>query len=68
MGFEPTNGSLGSYCLTTWLHPRKEGHYSDCGFGCQATWGKRACCLIPANFRYNVIIPRDFQACLDVSA
>lgn len=21
-GFEPTNGSLGSYCLTTWLHPR----------------------------------------------
>ena len=22
MGFEPTNGSLGSYCLTTWLHPR----------------------------------------------
>ncbi len=21
MGFEPTNGSLGSYCLTTWLHP-----------------------------------------------
>jgi hypothetical protein len=22
IGFEPTNGSLGSYCLTTWLHPR----------------------------------------------
>ena len=22
MGFEPTNGSLGSYCLTTWLHPQ----------------------------------------------
>ena len=22
MGFEPTNGSLGSYCLTTWPHPR----------------------------------------------
>ena len=22
MGLEPTNGSLGSYCLTTWLHPR----------------------------------------------
>ena len=21
MGFEPTNGSLGSYCLTTWRHP-----------------------------------------------
>ncbi len=21
MGFGPTNGSLGSYCLTTWLHP-----------------------------------------------
>ena len=21
-GFEPTNGILGSYCLTTWLHPR----------------------------------------------
>ena len=20
-GFEPVNGSLGSYCLTTWLHP-----------------------------------------------
>ena len=26
MGFEPTNGSLGSYCLTTWLHPR-DGKY-----------------------------------------
>ena len=25
MGFEPTNGSLGSYCLTTWRHPL------DCG-------------------------------------
>jgi hypothetical protein len=22
MGFEPTSGSLGSYCLTTWRHPR----------------------------------------------
>jgi hypothetical protein len=22
MGFEPTDGNLGSYCLTTWLHPR----------------------------------------------
>ena len=22
MGFEPTHGSLGSYCLSTWLHPR----------------------------------------------
>ena len=22
MGFEPTNGSLGSYCLTTWRHPQ----------------------------------------------
>jgi hypothetical protein len=22
MGFEPTNGSLGSYCLTTWQHPQ----------------------------------------------
>ena len=22
MGFEPTNNSLGSYCLTTWPHPR----------------------------------------------
>jgi hypothetical protein len=26
MGFEPTNGSLGSYCLTTWLHP----HLTKC--------------------------------------
>ena len=25
MGLEPTNGSLGSYCLTTWLHPRDVG-------------------------------------------
>jgi hypothetical protein len=24
MGLEPTNGNLGSYCLTTWLHPRVE--------------------------------------------
>jgi hypothetical protein len=23
MGLEPTNGSLGSYCLTTWQHPHK---------------------------------------------
>ena len=21
MGLEPTNGSLGSYCLTAWQHP-----------------------------------------------
>lgn len=28
MGFGPTNGSLGSYCLTTWLHPRSNWHYS----------------------------------------
>ena len=27
MGFEPTNGGLGSYCLTTWLTPRK-AHYN----------------------------------------
>ena len=26
MGFEPTHGSLGSYCLSTWLHPRA-AHY-----------------------------------------
>ncbi len=25
MGFEPTNGSLGSYCLTTWQHPHALG-------------------------------------------
>ncbi len=25
-GFEPTNGSLGSYCLTTWLHPQEIPH------------------------------------------
>ncbi|GEM_PF-3378999 len=31
MGFEPTNGSLGSYCLTTWLHPREV--YSISFFG-----------------------------------
>ena len=28
MGFEPTNGSLGSYCLTTWLHPLNYADYS----------------------------------------
>ena len=22
MGLEPTNSSLGSYCLTTWQHPQ----------------------------------------------
>lgn len=22
MGFEPTDGNLGSYCLTTWRHPQ----------------------------------------------
>ena len=31
MGFEPTNASLGSWCLTTWRHPRvfesKFGHF-----------------------------------------
>src|SRR3990172_8469083 len=27
MGFEPTHRSLGSYCLTTWLHPREAGLY-----------------------------------------
>ena len=26
-GFEPVNGSLGSYCLTTWRHPLGEGHF-----------------------------------------
>jgi hypothetical protein len=36
MGFEPTNRSLGSYCLTTWLHPQLDGNYSEGIEGCQA--------------------------------
>ena len=33
MGFEPTNGSLGSYCLTTWRHPLKRRDYTGDGRG-----------------------------------
>ena len=36
MGFEPTNGSLGSYCLTAWRHPHFEPDYIWQGKGCQA--------------------------------
>lgn len=35
MGFEPTNGSLGSYCLTAWRHPHDWGLYHQ-GIPCQA--------------------------------
>jgi hypothetical protein len=35
MGLEPTNGSLGSYCLTTWQHPLFAAHYSQPVKGCQ---------------------------------
>ena len=35
MGLEPTNGSLGSYCLTTWQHPQCADDYSQPVNRCQ---------------------------------
>ncbi len=34
MGFEPTNGSLGSCCLTTWPHPLIGSNFTMIDFLC----------------------------------
>ena len=36
MGFEPTNRTLGRYCLTTWPHPHSEVDYIRIENECQA--------------------------------
>ena len=35
MGFEPTDGTLGRYCLTTWRHPLDGADYRSQGRRCQ---------------------------------
>ncbi len=61
MGFEPTNRSLGSYCLTTWLHPQPFGNYSEGRGVCQASAKKQAVLRKNWIIRYNVIILPDFK-------